>query len=116
MSGRSKLLLIIFITISILPFHFININAQDFIEEDFIEEDFIEEDFIEEDFIEDVYIKLNFLPNIFEPAKSTDSIGYINVVDFEGLPRFTPKDIVVKLESSDTNIASVPSSVIRSEE
>ena len=107
MSGRSKLLLIIFITISILPFHFININAQDF-----IEEDFIEEDFIEEDFIEDVYIKLNFLPNIFEPAKSTDSIGYINVVDFEGLPRFTPKDIVVKLESSDTNIASVPSSVI----
>ena len=118
MSGRSKLLLIIFIAISILPFHFININAQDdfveeeFIEEEFIEEEFIEEEFIEEEFIEDIYIKLNFLPNIFEPTKSTDSIGYINVVDSEGLPRFTPKDIVVKLESSDTNIASIPSSVI----
>ncbi|MDE2588433.1 MAG: hypothetical protein KGL95_02035, partial [Patescibacteria group bacterium] len=59
----------------------------------------------------DVFIKLQFSPDNVESGNAEYSIGYLSIVNGTGFPALAPRDLEIKLTSSNSDIATVPSNV-----
>jgi len=56
-------------------------------------------------------VKISLSPSHVEELNSSHSVGYVNLVNKNGLALMAPQDIAIGLESDDPSIASVPSAV-----
>ena len=61
--------------------------------------------------LDNYLVKISLSPSHVDEHNSSHSVGYVNLVNKNGLAIKAPQDIAVGLESDDPSIASVPSAV-----
>jgi len=61
--------------------------------------------------LENYLVEISLSPSHVDEHNSIHSVGYVNLVNSNGMAVKAPKDIIVGLESDDPSIASVPGSV-----
>ncbi len=61
--------------------------------------------------LDNYLVKISLSPSHVDEHNSSHSVGYVNLVNKNGLAIMAPQDIAVGLESDDPSIASVPSAV-----
>ena len=61
--------------------------------------------------LDNYLVKISLSPSHVDEHNSSHSVGYVNLVNKNGLALMAPQDIAVGLESDDPSIASVPSAV-----
>jgi len=61
--------------------------------------------------LDNYLVKISLSPSHVDELNSSHSVGYVNLVNKNGLALMAPQDIVIGLESDDPLIASVPPAV-----
>ncbi len=61
--------------------------------------------------LDNYLVKISLSPSHVDELNSSHSVGYVNLVNKNGLALMAPQDIVIGLESDDPSIASVPPAV-----
>lgn len=61
--------------------------------------------------LDNYLVKVSLSPSHVDELNSSHSVGYVNLVNKNGLALMAPQDITIGLESDDPSIASVPSAV-----
>ena len=61
---------------------------------------------------EEIFLDLLLAPPTIEAGERTLSIGYVNIVDGDGVPVLAGDDIKISLVSSDPTIATVPPKIV----